>query len=183
MSGLTKLTLASAVVLFAAVQFTIAQRPSPGPSPKAKPVVGPTSTPPTTNPPATTPSSPRSDMPQLELPPSVAIPTPPQGESQAIEKRIQQVLSGQSDGETGDPVLDDILSVLNQRGSILKGSVLDTPETQPKKNKEKGNRYRAAEFLLRASRVLEGLGDLNPSQTDLIKKMRSESAQLLNSTQ
>ena len=176
MSGLTKLTLASAVVLFAAVQFTIAQRPSPN----AKSVGGQTSNPPT---PTATPSSPRSGMPQLELPPAVAIPAPPQGESQAIEKRIQQVLSGQSDGETGDPVLDDILGVLNQRGSILKGSVLDTPETQPKKNKEKGNRYRAAEFLLRASRVLEGLGDLNPSQTDLIKKMRSESAQLLNSTQ
>lgn len=168
MSGSAKLVLTSAVVLFAAVQFTIAQRPGQN----VRPVGGPTTTPP----------SPKSTMPQLELPPSAAIPAPPQGESQAIEKRIQQVLSGQSDGETGDPVLDDILSVLNERGSILKGSVLDTPETQPKQNKEKGNRYRAAELLLKASRVLEGLGDLNASQIDLIKKMRNESVQLLNLT-
>lgn len=157
MSGSVKLLLAAVLTFAAVIPLTIAQRPAP-----SKP------------------------LPQIELPndanPPVLIPQA----NTVIEGKIRKVLSGDANAKTGDPILDDILGVIKQRGSILKGSTLGSTPGSPKPKVANGadhssERFRAAELLLRTSRSLEKLGPLDASQRDLINKMRIESKRLLNS--
>ena len=126
--------------------------------------------------------APPSPFPQLELPataaPPVVIP-----QNSAVEKRIRKALSGESSGGTGDPVLDDILGVLNKRGSILDGSTLDAADVTDKNTAGKATeRFHAAELLLRTSRCMEKIGPLDSAQRDLIKQMRGQARHLLNTT-
>lgn len=56
--------------------------------------------------------------------------------SEAVQRKIAEALSrnGQQDavfGPTGDPILDDVLSVIRRRGSVLDGSSLDPQSGQP----------------------------------------------------
>ncbi|MEM6779186.1 MAG: hypothetical protein AAF670_16140 [Planctomycetota bacterium] len=74
------------------------------------------------------------DAQELELPSDTEIPLPEQilapADAELVRKRqlqIQNALDGQAI-ETGDPMLNDVLSFMRRRGSILKGSSLDPVE-------------------------------------------------------
>ena len=104
----------------------------------------------------------------------------------AIQNQIRKALHEDGVVESGDAMLDDVLNVLKQRGSILDGSALSesidsSPDTSPKHAKadRQNKRARAAESLLKASRLLQQLGQNDPKQTALIQQMRLESIRLL----
>ena len=124
----------------------------------------------------------------------------------AAEEQIRRVLqSPQSVGPVNDPMLGDVLSVLKKRRSVLEGSLLDKlsprevstdeklQEPDPKLAKptdSKGNgvqkgkwlrkRAKAAEAMLKASRLLDKLEAENETHRHLVKKLRDEAARLLN---
>jgi hypothetical protein len=54
-----------------------------------------------------------------------AIPNPSRGTTESPQAKIMQALQGDGPAKTGDGVLEDILEIAKQRGSILDGSVLD----------------------------------------------------------
>ena len=105
--------------------------------------------------------------------------------------RIRQALEGNlpdkgtGDG-TGDGVLDDVIDIIKQRGSVLDGSVLDGSSLdegsagQDKQTVDRSDRAAVAEQLLKASRLLERLGEADRSRRLLIKQIRDEAAKLLS---
>ena len=133
---------------------------------------------------------------------------PPQRQLQNRD-RVQQLMQEalRSDGRapaSGDQVLDDVLRVLRQRGSVLDGSTLDpehenTPpspdgpnESSKQPNDSLGKRFRripspsvapqrarAAELLLRTARVLENLGPVGENRRKLIQELRREAVRVL----
>ncbi|MGB7344138.1 MAG: hypothetical protein WBD20_07985 [Pirellulaceae bacterium] len=105
-----------------------------------------------------------------------------------VESNIQEALKGQT-VETGDGLLDDMLKVLKQRGSVLDGSSLDKEldissdgSSTRKAVPSVSQKAHAAESLLRASRLLENLGKLTDEQSELIQQMRHQSLLLLSPT-
>jgi hypothetical protein len=92
---------------------------------------------------------------------------------------------------TDDPVLEDVLSIIRNRGSVLQGSALDpsaTPDTTSKYSPEdqatgdvapSAAVYVACEQLLRTARQLSKLPAPNASRTNLIREMRREAARML----
>jgi hypothetical protein len=152
---------------------------------------------------------------QLEVPNGAVVPPPPEEPiNPSAQSRINQSLDleaqspdqtqspGFQSGEarpTGDPVLDEVLNIIRQRGSVLRGSELDlqnqpmqTPriaiiETEDPLEPINGMGgefgrpspgYLAAEQLLKSARNLERLNATN-ERTELIRAMRSHAAKLL----
>ena len=99
------------------------------------------------------------------------------------EKQIRDALDGEAGGgHSGDGVLDDILEIIQQRGSILDGSSLDPTAGEAKSsqgNEVSQNAY-AAEQLLRAARLLEGLGEVDRKRAELVAKMEGGSGNSAN---
>ena len=129
-------------------------------------------------PPAIQPT-PLADVPQLE-------PLQPQPQAtDGVQNQIRDALQGDSPVGSADPVLDDVLQIIQQRGSILDGSSLDELERPAKSTHLKSDRSpafkraRAAESLLKAARHLEQIGPLDDAQGKLIQQMRQQSARLL----
>lgn len=99
-------------------------------------------------------------------------------------------------GGTGDGILDDVIEVMRQRGSIASRLPADPwmgeerpeaegleEETSAIPGHRAGQRVTqkaiAAEQMLRAARLLEKVGESEPDRLALIKRMRSEARQLL----
>ena len=98
--------------------------------------------------------------------------------------------------ETGDGVLDDVLGIIRQRGSLLEGSSLDPTAGADRQNAPpSGHRATAgptrnayvAEQLLKASRLLESVtaGEdaglaAEADRAALVKRMRAEAVKLLS---
>lgn len=91
--------------------------------------------------------------------------TPSKAQSDAATKKIQEALQGKPTTETGDGMLDDVLGVIRQRGSVLDGSALDpnfadgvqfapAPPEQPATIMPNHD-IRVAEQLLAAARILQ----------------------------
>tara|TARA_R110002049_G_scaffold46487_1_gene135188 strand:- start:144667 stop:145140 length:474 start_codon:yes stop_codon:yes gene_type:complete len=90
-----------------------------------------------------------------------------------------------------DPILDDVLNVIRQQGSVLDGSPLD-PKLEPlpesASDADRGDRslapasHRAlaAERLLKAARLLEQVQPLDNARRQLVKQMRRETVRLLS---
>ncbi|NND98304.1 MAG: hypothetical protein HKN47_13345 [Pirellulaceae bacterium] len=141
----------------------------------------------------THPKRPISDPNILELPelPKIELPKieSPSSRPSAVEDRIRDTLEGKAAGDTGDVVLDDMLRVLQQRGSVLKGSLLEASHSEHRHNTHDGQpndptstmrqRSRAAESLLKSARLLENLRQDDSTQTDLIDSMRRQAAVLI----
>lgn len=107
------------------------------------------------------------------------------------EQKIRDALQGDSPKPTGDGMLDDVIDLVRRRGSILDGSVLDSPEMRPKAAASGlvsqpphsiESRALAAEQLLRAARLLMHAGDVDECRRDLVARMRSEAVKLLTPT-
>jgi hypothetical protein len=98
------------------------------------------------------------------------------------QNRIRQALEGKTpDNSSGDGVLDDVIGVINQQGSILDGSSLDDrPIPDLDRTSSETSRAIAAEQLLKASRLLEKLGRSDKSRRVLVKQMRGEAAKLVS---
>ena len=102
-------------------------------------------------------------------------PAPPE------QDKIRQALEGKTpDNGSGDGVLDDVLNVIKQRGSVLDGSSLDVTTdaiTQPADETKKAH---VAEQLLKSARMLEAIGDSGRQRSLLIRQIRSEARKLLS---
>ncbi|TWU24947.1 hypothetical protein Pla52o_12440 [Novipirellula galeiformis] len=116
--------------------------------------------------------------------PSDAPPTQGETKANSIETKIRRALDGAPDGvNSSDPLLDDVLGLIQSRGSILDGSSLDpameTPLASEQGPSDLDNRARAAECLLRSARLLQRLGPPSASRNELVTKMRHEAGRLL----
>lgn len=96
---------------------------------------------------------------------------------------------------TGDPILDDVLGIIRQQGSILDGSVLDPASADdrhdsvlPKSRRTDGaNRdsrardsvYDVAEQLLRVARMLRRLPGRDAERDELARAMRDQATKLM----
>ncbi|WP_146598134.1 hypothetical protein [Novipirellula aureliae] len=130
---------------------------------------------------------------------------PPAPRKAAAEEKIRSLLENpQSDSNSNDPILDDILQIIRQQGSVLDGSSLDPANgalIEPKSETAKktplavsalspadpslAHAAKTAEALLRAARLLEQA--CNPQDTDsrdkqaeLVLRMRVEASRLLS---
>jgi hypothetical protein len=129
------------------------------------------------------------DEPSQQPPAGSTRPSADNPNSRATDQ-IQKALRGKS-VETGDGILDDMLEVLQQRGSILDGSSLDeglnelTPAVDSSHSGNAtsqttdANNARVAESLLKSARLLEKLGKLNGNQRSLVAQMRRVAVDLL----
>ena len=121
-------------------------------------------------------------------------------DSKVIET-IRRALDDDSETlHSDDPILDDVLSIIRQQGSVLDGSALDqavTDQTRPDapmfdqrgepKSDSDGDslisvtdKAMAAERLLKAARFLEQVKPLDKVRIDLVRQMRRESIRLLS---
>ncbi len=109
-------------------------------------------------------------------------PTRENAEASALEE-IRGVLDGKTPaGQTNDPILNDVLNVIRQQGSVLDGSSLDLPSGDAAESVESTDSQRAlaAELLLRTSRTLEQIGPVDKTRQQLVKQMRGEAVRLLS---
>ena len=102
--------------------------------------------------------------------------------STEAQQKIRKALEGESDDtNSGNGVLNDVLDVIKQRGSILAGSSLDDRATPPRHTEDSASRKAlVAEQLLKASRLLRSLGDPDKNRSTLIDQMRREAKKLLS---
>ena len=111
---------------------------------------------------------------------SSSVVEPPQQADTKVVEKIQQALRDDSDVEaTGDPILDDVLQIIKQQGSVLDGSSLDQPEEDAAPDTE-SDKALAAERLLKAARCLEDIKPLDETRRHLVKQMRRETVRLLS---
>lgn len=97
------------------------------------------------------------------------------------QQRIRQALDGVETDDSGDGILDDVLEVIKQQGSILDGSVLDDRESKQEPSAAiESKQALVAEQLLKTSRLLQSLGNPNREREALIQGMRSEARKLLS---
>jgi hypothetical protein len=97
------------------------------------------------------------------------------------KEKIRDVLEGAQPAPTGDGVLEDILGVIQNQGSILDGSMLDENAIQPMsshRSRSITRRAQVAEQLLRAARMLEAITS-DESSANLVQSMRQQAAKLL----
>lgn len=102
--------------------------------------------------------------------------------SEAIQQSIRNALNGQGNSDSDEPLLQDVLDLIKDRGSILDGSLLDveSKSSEPDELAAASAHCRAAEALLKAARLLENLsGDLDQSRTVLVRQMRSQASDCL----
>ena len=103
------------------------------------------------------------------------------------EDRIRRALQGEhqanaaEDGAAEDGVLEDVLDVIRQHGSILDGTAFDNrQEVKHTKLSTRSRRAAVAEQLLKSSRLLESLGNPDEDRLKLIERMRGEAVTLLS---
>lgn len=131
-------------------------------------------------------------------------------DTRAVERIRETLSGGPTDRPSGDPLLDDVLQVIRGRGSILEGSSLaeqpvsDSVPRRPRNptlprnigspstpglpdasedwsmGSGRSSRYRTAEMLLKAARLLAREPGSDESRTELVGRMRAEAAQLMS---
>jgi len=121
--------------------------------------------------------------------PGQSVPGQSRADKARVEGQISESLRGRGpfgEGQSsGDPILDDVLDVIRQRGSVVDGSILDPMLDLKSELQDDGewgklsSVYLAAESLLKSARILEGLSDQSSSRLQLIRSMRSEATKLL----
>ena len=156
--------------------FTIATAEPPSPAKPPTPVEPPT---------PTDPLAPADPSPLAEPPFPLTDPLLPPAEplSSAAKQKILAALGGDAPNRaTGDGVLDDLLHVIEQRGSILDGSSLDSggSGSEPKSLNMNSKQAYAAEKLLQAARLLESVGPSENDRAELVHRMRAEARKLLS---
>lgn len=118
-------------------------------------------------------------------PPAKATP-PDRLPAQAVapaEQKIRDALEGKSHQATGDGVLDDVLGLIKQRRSILKGSSLDPANSDREATSgphAESEVAWVAEQMLKAARLLESIGAPDQGRSDLVQRMRDEAGKLLS---
>jgi hypothetical protein len=112
---------------------------------------------------------------------SITIEPPKPADAEVVDT-IRKALSDDPEARhSDDPILDDVLQIINQRGSILDGSSLDIePAAGPRPSTDVGSKALAAERLLKAARLLEQIEPQDHSRRDLVKEMRRETVRLLS---
>ncbi len=99
------------------------------------------------------------------------------------EEKIRAALDGDLPRlGSGDAVLEDVIGIIKQRGSVLDGSSLDPDAVATAESTTETNSARAhvAEQLLKASRMLEQVRGPGDRRAELIGQMRDEARQLLS---
>ncbi len=120
----------------------------------------------------------------------LAIADPPDKPANSIEQRIRKTLDGSvPDSSSEDPILDDILKVIRNRGSVLDGSSLDVETIENTENKSTGTQTSdrnhnvfTAECMLRSARLLSQAKPLDETRKRLVIQMREEARRLLDSS-
>ena len=122
----------------------------------------------------------RGKLKPLDLPPSIEVKTKPLDDKSAKET-LQNALDGKSVQSGG--MLHDVIEVIEQRGSILDGSVLDEDppslQTRQPVSDAVDQRFLVAESLLRTARRLESLDAKQHQDRKLIREMRLRAISLL----
>ena len=142
-------------------------------------------------------AKPESPLRELELPPGeLQVPKLYPLVPGSKESRVFEVFRDAVDGKfdvtgTGDPIVDDMIKVMQTNGVVadrfprdllpqggestrgLDASKIDANQTV-------SQRAKAAEQLLRASRILEKVTAGGPGRVTLIREMRSEAKRLLS---
>jgi len=127
------------------------------------------------------------------LPADVELPEPT--DDRDVPARILRIFDGMKNGEilelepTGDLVVDDIMRVRHQRGSVLERFPgesdlgLKSPSGESGESTEAripSQTAHAAEQLLKAARQLEAFAADDSQRADLIDRMREEAGKLLS---
>lgn len=138
-------------------------------------------------------SSPQSGLRPLELPdmdlsqlPQIA----PEDDA-AAARVIQNAINGKPlGGPVNDGLLSDVIQVIRKSSQINTSSLdpdllgkdgtLLEPENNTESRVKRGARVRAAEQLLKASRLLERVGKDRSSSMDLVNRMRAEAVSLIS---
>lgn len=130
------------------------------------------------------PSPPEISLP-ADLPPIENPAHPTDTQPTDVEQKIRRALGGAGGAggglPTGDGVLNDVLDLIKQRGSVLDGSSLD--ERIPGATgagPESDRNALVAEQLLKAARLLRSLNDPDERRTTLIRQLRREAEILLS---
>ena len=142
-------------------------------------------------------AKPESPLRELELPPGeLQVPKLYPLVPGSKESRVFEVFRDAVDGKfdvtgTGDPIVDDMIKVMQTNGVVADRFPRDLlPEggestrgldaSKIDANQTVSQRAKAAEHLLRASRILEKVTAGSPSGVTLIREMRSEAKRLLS---
>jgi len=121
-------------------------------------------------------------------------PTPPEPtvtpESKAADKIRAALQDRQPPTPSGDPILDDVLQIIKQRGSILDGSSLDhgidSSAEQASRSPTRDAagpsviKFRTAEQLLKAARMLEKIDPHDLARQELVEMLRRETVRLMS---
>lgn len=107
-----------------------------------------------------------------------------EAEQDRVQESIRRALQGGSEpAPHSEPLLQDVLDLIKQQGSVLDGSSLNMPDADASTTKgATGSEayYRTAESLLKAARLLNALpktGDTRREQ--LVHQMRNEARQCM----
>ena len=131
------------------------------------------------------------ELPDIEIPAVPASSENSADDNSSASRIIRDAVDGKaSKGSVNDPILDDVLQIIRHRKDRLNLSLLDpdqviqTSGTMPgelaRSTKNSSSvRARAAEQLLRASRLLLRAGENSPELDDLVNRMRAEAVSLL----
>ena len=138
-------------------------------------------------------ASPRSGLRPLELP-DIDLSQLPQISAEVdtdAARVIQNAIDGKPlGGPVNDGLLSDVIQVIRKSSRINTSSLdpdllredgtLLEPESNTESNAKRATRVRAAEQLLKASRLLERAGKDQPERMDLVNRMRAEAVSLLS---
>ena len=105
-------------------------------------------------------------------------------------KAFQAMVQDGADAVASDPIMDEIMQVYSHRGSVLDGSLLDPKcdfwdETSPPPSgplphrQDVLQRLRAAELLLKTSRMIDKIKPLSENQRQLVIQMRQEAVKIM----
>lgn len=112
---------------------------------------------------------------------SIPIEPPKPADAEVVDTIRKALSDGPEAQHVNDPILDDVLQVINERGSILDGSSL-SPKTNTESfpPTEAASKALTAERLLKAARLLERIEPQDHSRRALVKQMRRETVRLLS---
>lgn len=126
-------------------------------------------------------------------PPSLSVESPvTPKENEAAENAIRSALDGNAAAAPGDdPLLQDVLDIIKDRGSIVDEPIFDLSDSEPRFSSEissapdsqiPDSRAHAAEALLRAARLLSSLPQNDSERRQLVNAMRTEAARCLRNS-
>lgn len=135
-----------------------------------------------------TPPGDRITLPDDLTPDQLAIPDNPEA-----FQAIKQTLQGDEDVRTADPVLQDVLRMLGRKthrrdlpealadsdDTSWRSAANDPVKTNTTPDQQSNDRWRAAELLLKTSRILNRIAPANENRRQLVNRMRKEAVRIL----